>query len=75
QPYFRIFNPWLQQKRFDPKAEYIKKWIPELKDISEKDILNWQKTYKQYDVYFPPIVDHEKESTIAKKMYKQAIEK
>ncbi|MCL4360936.1 DNA photolyase family protein, partial [Candidatus Dependentiae bacterium] len=42
QPYFRIFNPWLQQKRFDPKAEYIKKWIPELKDISEKDILNWQ---------------------------------
>ena len=30
QPYFRIFNPWLQQKRFDPECIYIKRWIPEL---------------------------------------------
>jgi deoxyribodipyrimidine photo-lyase len=29
QPYFRIFNPSLQQKRFDPSAEFIRKWIPE----------------------------------------------
>lgn len=28
-PYFRVFNPTLQQKRFDPKAIYIKKWVPE----------------------------------------------
>lgn len=28
-PYFRIFNPTTQQERFDPKFEYIKKWIPE----------------------------------------------
>ncbi|MEK6553822.1 MAG: deoxyribodipyrimidine photo-lyase [Bdellovibrionota bacterium] len=28
-PYFRIFNPEQQQKKFDPKFEYIKKWIPE----------------------------------------------
>jgi deoxyribodipyrimidine photo-lyase len=28
-PYFRIFNPYLQQKRFDPDFKYIKKWIPE----------------------------------------------
>ena len=28
-PYFRIFNPTAQQERFDPKFEYIKKWIPE----------------------------------------------
>lgn len=28
-PYFRIFNPTSQQERFDPKFEYIKKWIPE----------------------------------------------
>ena len=27
-PYFRIFNPTLQTKRFDPKLEYIRKWIP-----------------------------------------------
>ncbi|MFC4211533.1 cryptochrome/photolyase family protein [Pedobacter lithocola] len=28
-PYFRVFNPELQMKRFDPKFEYIKKWVPE----------------------------------------------
>ena len=28
-PYFRIFNPELQAKKFDPDSEYIKKWIPE----------------------------------------------
>lgn len=32
-PYFRIFNPILQAKKFDPYGEYIKKWIPELKNI------------------------------------------
>lgn len=29
-PYFRIFNPALQTKRFDPQLHYIKKWVPEL---------------------------------------------
>lgn len=28
-PYFRIFNPILQTRKFDPQMEYIKKWIPE----------------------------------------------
>lgn len=28
-PYFRIFNPTSQQERFDPKFEYVKKWVPE----------------------------------------------
>ena len=28
-PYFRVFNPELQQKRFDPKFEYVRKWVPE----------------------------------------------
>lgn len=32
-PYFRIFNPILQAKKFDPYGEYIKKWIPELKNL------------------------------------------
>ena len=33
-PYFRIFNPTEQAKRFDPKYEYIRKWVPELDGIS-----------------------------------------
>jgi deoxyribodipyrimidine photo-lyase len=38
QPYFRIFNPWLQQKRFDPQCAYIKRWIPELSQYSAAEI-------------------------------------
>ena len=28
-PYFRIFNPETQQKKFDPQEVYIRKWVPE----------------------------------------------
>ena len=59
QPYFRIFNPWTQAKKFDKECKYIKKWVPELKEVSNKDILNWDKCYLKYDVGYPkPIVDH-----------------
>lgn len=33
-PYFRIFNPETQQQRFDPKGEYVRKWVPELGTIA-----------------------------------------
>ncbi|MEY5027112.1 MAG: hypothetical protein RLZZ244_2640 [Verrucomicrobiota bacterium] len=32
-PYFRIQNPWTQSERFDPDGLYIKRWIPELRDV------------------------------------------
>ena len=32
-PYFRIQNPWSQAKRFDPAGEYIRRWVPELRDV------------------------------------------
>ncbi|KZF24424.1 CDP photolyase [Xylona heveae TC161] len=38
QPYFRIFNPLMQSERFDPEGEYIRKWLPELKDVEGKAI-------------------------------------
>jgi deoxyribodipyrimidine photo-lyase len=38
-PYFRIFNPYLQSSKFDGEAVYIRKWIPELQHLSNKDIL------------------------------------
>ncbi len=37
-PYFRIFNPMLQSKKFDGAGEYIRHFVPELKDLSDKDI-------------------------------------
>lgn len=35
-PYFRVFNPILQAKKFDEDAQYIKKWLPELTDMPVK---------------------------------------
>ncbi len=34
QPYFRVFNPILQGKRFDPAGEYVRRWVPELRGIT-----------------------------------------
>lgn len=37
-PYFRIFNPILQGEKFDPDGAYVKRWVPELKDMPAKYI-------------------------------------
>lgn len=38
QPYFRIFNPYTQAKKFDKEAKYIKRWLAQLKDIEPKKL-------------------------------------
>jgi len=60
QPFFRVFNPWRQAEQFDSNCEYIKKWIPELKDIPNKDILNWNETWQNYkNIEYPkPIIEN-----------------
>ena len=59
QPYFRIFNPWLQQKNFDPDCRYIKHWVPELARLSPAHIHEWYKTAVQPSSPYPkPMVDH-----------------
>ncbi len=67
QPYFRIFNPWSQSKKFDNEGVYIKTYIPELKDLEPKllhqPILN-------HHTYPEPIVDHKTQREIALNMYK-----
>jgi deoxyribodipyrimidine photo-lyase len=73
QPYFRIFNPWLQSEEYDPDAEYIKQWIPELREVDSKVIHQWykysgEKEFK--DIKYPaPLVDYSKQKEIALKMY------
>jgi deoxyribodipyrimidine photo-lyase len=56
-PYFRIFNPYLQTKKFDPDLKYINKWVPEFQEFS----------------YPPPIVDHEFARQRCLEVYKKAL--
>ena len=42
-PYFRVFNPYLQTKKFDPELKYVRKWVPEFEEL----------------IYPQPIVAHE----------------
>lgn len=71
QPYFRIFSPKEQNKNFDPDCEYIKQWIPELKDVPVKDIINWDTEHIKYKgIHYPkPICDFSKQKELALKMY------
>ncbi|MBP9842175.1 MAG: deoxyribodipyrimidine photo-lyase [Simkaniaceae bacterium] len=64
QPYFRIFNPWNQQKKFDPECIYIQKWIPELSLLKPEIIHTWhdKKHHKECENYPIPMVEHEKEA-------------
>jgi len=45
QPYFRIFNPYMQQKKFDPDKQYIKKWLGNRAPI--KEIINYEAERKK----------------------------
>lgn len=57
-PYFRVFNPWEQSKKYDAECKYIKNWIPELDKVPAEHIHKWYEYYDQYNVYLKPILDH-----------------
>ena len=69
QPYFRIFNPWKQQQKFDPDSVYIYRWIPELKAFSVNMVHHWDKNQSECD-YPSPIIEHSIESRITIERYK-----
>lgn len=66
-PYFRVFNPIIQGKKFDPEGDYVRRYVPELKDL-ETDYIHtpWEAPASalkaagiQLDVDYPkPIIDH-----------------
>ncbi|MCD6066059.1 MAG: Deoxyribodipyrimidine photo-lyase [Bacteroidetes bacterium] len=57
-PYFRVFNPYEQTKKFDPEFKYIRKWVPEYEDFG----------------YPQPIVEHKFARERALKVYKEGLE-
>lgn len=79
QPYFRIFNVYTQLEKFDPDCLYVKKWIPELKDVPNEDIYNWykpeihQKWLDSGIKYYKPIVDYNIERKETLSIYKKAL--
>jgi deoxyribodipyrimidine photo-lyase len=70
QPYFRIFNPVLQSRRFDPQGEYIRRWVPELRDCSDRDIHDPHARGTGPVGYPRPIVEHGVQSKRAVAMYR-----
>ena len=57
-PYFRIFNPTLQGRKFDPDGAYIRRWIPELADLDPAHLHEpWRAPSPPRD-YPVPILDH-----------------
>jgi len=55
-PYFRIFNPVLQSRKFDPEGDYIRRWLPELGGLSAREIHTpWDASGPAYPL---PIVEH-----------------
>ena len=75
QPYFRYFNPYTQSKEHDPQCEYIKKWLPKLKDIPNEDIHNWDTAWEKHkDCGYPkPIIDYKEQREKSIKMFKDAL--
>lgn len=70
QPYFRIFNPWLQSVKFDPEGKFIRQWVPEIRGLSNERIHapHEASMFEQIDAgcivgqdYPHPIVDHAKQ--------------
>ncbi len=75
QPFFRYFNPYTQSKEHDTQCEYIKTWIPELKDIPPADIHKWDTAWEKHKEcsYPKPIVNYAEQRDISIKMYKDAL--
>jgi deoxyribodipyrimidine photo-lyase len=73
QPYFRIFNPFSQSLKFDANCEYIKKWVPELRDIDNKSIHAWDTSYEKnihITNYPKPMLVHKEQSKKAIALFK-----
>ena len=81
-PYFRrMFNPVLQQRKFDPDGEYVRRWVPELRDVPAAHLAEpWKMSDEEQAAaacvigrdYPAPIVDHAEERRRAIERYRAA---
>jgi len=78
-----IMNPWIQSAQFDKNGDYIKKWMPELKDVDARDLHKWNESCEKYIgtsgtknssgaiKYIKPIIDYKIEKEKNLKMYRK----
>jgi deoxyribodipyrimidine photo-lyase len=80
-PYFRIFNPVLQSRKFDPQGLYIRRFVPALARVpADKIHAPWTMTGEEQRAagcvigrdYPAPIVDHAREREVALRLLEEA---
>ena len=78
-PYFRVFNPVTQGKKFDPNGDYVRRWIPEIARLPNKfvhqpweapQLVLMEAGIKLGATYPNPIVDHKQARETALSAYK-----
>lgn len=71
-PYFRIHNPWTQTQKFDPRGEYIRRWVPELRDVPVEALFRPPAAGEVLARGYPaPIVDHAFERERCLELFRQ----
>jgi len=74
QPFFRIFNPVSQGRRFDPEGRYVRRWVTELEGVPTDHVhAPWEASEAPRD-YPAPIVDHAERRKLALERYEAARE-
>jgi deoxyribodipyrimidine photo-lyase len=69
-PYYRVFNPITQGKKFDPDGVYVKRWVPELRGLDAAHVHEpWTAPGGVPAGYPAPIVDHAHERLVALDRY------
>ena len=71
-PYYRVFNPTKQGRDFDPEGDYVRRWVPELRDVPGRFVHEpWRAPGGVPSGYPEPIVDHAAERQVALARYEQ----
>ena len=65
----RIFNPATQAQKFDPQAAYIRTWLPELRHVSNADLISGEIAPLERRGYPAPLVNHKQQQARFKALY------
>jgi deoxyribodipyrimidine photo-lyase len=71
-PYYRVFNPTTQGRQYDPAGDYVRRWVPELRDVPDRYVHEpWLAPGGVPAGYPEPIVEHAHERQVALARYQE----